>query len=329
METVFVTGGSGFVGRNLIRELVRRKITVKALSRSEASSKKLENLGAEVIFGDLDAVDEMTKAMRGCDVVFHCAALVVESGDPDRFHQVNVTGTENVLTAAKAADVPKFVHLGTEAVLIGGPQLINADETWHLPKKNIGLYPTTQALAEKAVLAANGRAMKTISVRPRFIWGRDDTSLLPRFVEAIENGNFMWISGGHYPVSTCHIDNVVEGLLLAAEKGEGGEIYFLSDGSPVEFRTFISNLLATQGVDVPGRSIPRPLARAAANVTDFIWNRFKLKSEPPITRARIKLVGEEATVNDAKARDKLGYEGKMTVEKGLAEMRQTAGASVA
>ncbi len=329
METVFVTGGSGFVGRNLIRELVRRNINVRALSRSETASKMLEGLGAEVVFGDLDAVDVMTEAMRGCDVVFHCAAYVEESGDPYHFHQINVTGTENVLSAAKTAGVPTFVHLGTEAVLIGGPRLINADETWPLPKKNIGLYPSTKALAEKAVLAANGRAMKTISVRPRFIWGRDDTSVMPKFIEAIKGGKFVWINGGHYPVSTCHINNVVEGLLLAAEKGEGGEIYFLTDGEPVEFRTFITDLLATQGVDVPGRSIPRPLARAAANVADFIWNRFKLKSDPPITRARLKLVGEEATVNDAKARSELGYEGKISVEEGLAEMRQAAGVSVA
>ena len=118
------------------------------------------------------------------------------------------------------------------------------------------------------------------------------------------------------PTSTCHVDNVVEGVLLAAERGASGETYFLTDGPPVDFREFLTKLLATQGVDAGTRTVPRWIARVAAGTTAWM-------KRPPVTRTAIALIGNEVTVDDRKARHDLGYAGAMTRRRGLAEMSVT------
>src|SRR5688500_16422261 len=141
MAIVFVTGGSGFVGRNLIRALIARGDGVRALARSESSITAVEKLGATPVKGDLDSVDAMTEGMRGAGVVFHAAAQTDMTGTKDQFYKVTVAGTENVLAAAKAAGVRRFVHVGTEAVLADGKPIVDADETRPHPDRPAGLYP--------------------------------------------------------------------------------------------------------------------------------------------------------------------------------------------
>src|SRR5688500_6441445 len=139
MQQVFVTGGSGFVGRTLLAELGRRGIPARALARSDAPANAVAALGAEVARGDLDDVAAMTAGMKGCDVVVHAAAHVKEHGTRDEFFRGNVTGTENALAAARAAGVTRFVHVGTEAVLADGRPIIRADEDTPLPAEPAGL----------------------------------------------------------------------------------------------------------------------------------------------------------------------------------------------
>jgi nucleoside-diphosphate-sugar epimerase len=316
VKRAFVTGGSGFLGKRLIAELAAgRGVPVHALARSEAAAIAVRGAGAEPVRGDLDDARAMTEGMKDCDVVFHAAAYVKQHGKLAEFLSANVGGTEHALAAARAAGVRRFVHIGTEAVLADGKPIVRADETRPYPAKPAGPYPISKGLAERAVIAANRIGeLETVVVRPRFIWGQGDTSLLPELVEAVRKKKFGWIGGGRYLTSTCHVANVVEGTLLAAERGAPGEIYFLTDGPPVEFRTFLTELLATQGVDAGTREVPRWLARAVAALTAWL-------PRPPVTKTAIALVGGEVTVDDAKARRDLGYAGKVTREAGLAEMR--------
>jgi nucleoside-diphosphate-sugar epimerase len=313
MAPVFVTGGSGYVGRNLIRALVARGDDVKALARSAASRAAVAKLGAVPVAGDLDDVAAMTEAMRGAELVFHAAAQTNQRGTREDFYRGTVAGTEHVLAAAKAAGVKRLVHVGTEAVLADGKPIVRADETRPRTTRPAGLYPWSKGLAEERVLAASGGGLETVVIRPRFVWGGDDTSVLPEMIAAVKAGRFGWIGGGRYLTSTCHIDNLVEGALLAAEKGRPGEIYFLTDGEPTELRGFVTAMLKTQGVDAGTRAVPRWVARLGAFLTGW-------RKQPLITKAEIGLFGVEVTVDDSKARRELGYRGAMTIERGLAAM---------
>lgn len=319
---VFVTGGSGFLGRALVRTLVARGDTVRALSRSAGADQVLSGLGAEPVRGDLDDTAALKRGLAGCEVAFHAAATVTDWGREEEFLRINVEGTGRVLDAARAAGVRRVVHVSTEAVLVGGPPIRNADESWPLPVAPIGLYPRTKGLAETRVLASVAQGQDAVIVRPRFIWGRGDTTLLPRFVEAVRTGRFAWIGGGRYLTSTCHVDNVVEGMLLAAERGPAGGVYFLTDGPPVEFRRFLTDMLATQGVTPPDRSIPLWLARGVAVAGEGAFTVLPLKGGPTLTRCGVRLMGEEVTVNDRRARDVLGYAGRVGMAEGMAGLRE-------
>jgi len=123
-------------------------------------------------------------------------------------------------------------------------------------------------------------------------------------------------------MSTSHVYNVVEGHLLAAEKGEGGETYFVTDDGTVEFRGFITNLVRTRGVEPPERSVPTWLAKPAASVLEGVWNVLGRSTPPPINRMTLAVIGCEITVDDSKAREQLGYEPVVTREEGLKELRE-------
>jgi nucleoside-diphosphate-sugar epimerase len=314
----FVTGGSGFLGGRAIELLRARGDEVHALARSEAAAAAVIAVGARAVPGDLDDVAAMAVGMTGCEAVFHCAASTVQFGNRRAVAEINVEGTQRALDAARRAGVKTFVHVSTEAVLVGGRPIIRADETRPRASHPIGVYPLTKGLAEERVLAADSTALKTVIVRPRFIWGANDTSVLPRIVETVKRGRFKWVAGGRHLTSTCHVDNAVHGMLLAADRSRGGEIYFLTDGEPVELRLFLTQLLEKAGVTPGDGSVPRWLARAAAWLAELAWRTFHLAGEPPITRSAIRLIGEEVTVVDDKARRELGYAPVVTREQGLA-----------
>jgi nucleoside-diphosphate-sugar epimerase len=322
-RAAFVTGGSGFVGRHLISFLRERGWTVRALARSDAAAAAVEKAGAAAVRGDLDDAEAMRRGMEGCEVVFHAAAKVEVWGKRADFQRINIDGTQRLCDAARAAGVKKVVHVSTEAVLVDGTPIRDADETRPLPARPLGLYPWSKGAAEEVVRRANRDGLTAVIVRPRFIWGKGDTTLLPRLVDLVKRGKYAWIAGGAFDTSTCHVLNLCEALLLAAEKGKGGETYFVTDGDPIEFRRFLTDMMQTAGVDPSrARSLPRWLARAFAVVVEGVWRLFALKSEPPVTRTTVRLAGETVTVVDAKARRELGYRPIVTREQGLAAMRR-------
>src|SRR6478672_289176 len=254
MSAAFVTGGSGFVGGRLIERLRRDGHDVRALARSEQAASRVAELGAEPLRGELGDVAALRAGADGCELAFHAAATLGDWGSREDFERGNVQGTKNVLGACADAGVRRFVHVGTEAALMAGEPLVEVDESAPLRPDSPVLYSSTKAQAEQAVLAASRDGFETVAVRPRFVWGRGDTTLLPAMVDLVRGGRFAWIAGGRHRTAITHVDNTVEGLVLAAGSGHPGNAYFVTDGEPVVFREFVSQLLRTQGVEPPARS---------------------------------------------------------------------------
>jgi nucleoside-diphosphate-sugar epimerase len=171
------------------------------------------------------------------------------------------------------------------------------------------------------VLDANQDAFQTVVVRPRFVWGRGDTTLLPTMVELVRSGRFAWIGGGRHRISTTHVDNAVEGLVLGASRGTPGNAYFVTDGDPVVFREFVTQLLSTQGIEPSARSIPSPIAHALALAGETAWRTLPLPGRPPLTRFAYWASSQECTIRIDKARERLGYRPVRTIPDGLRELR--------
>jgi nucleoside-diphosphate-sugar epimerase len=313
----FVTGGSGFIGSALIRRLTEAGRPVRALARSDAAARKVADAGGEPVRGDLGDADAMRQGAGGCELAFHAAARLGAWRPWEQFERINVQGTRDAIGACRAAGVRRFVHVGTEAAVISGEPLHDADESLPLRPDSKEYYCASKALAEQVVRDASGDGLETVVVRPRFVWGPGDTTLLPQIVERVRSGRFAWIGGGRQRTSVTHVDNAVEGLLLAAERGRPGQAYFVTDGKPVVFRDFMTRLLGTQGVEAPDRTLPLSLAKGIAAVCETLWRRLPLPGEPPLTRTAVWLSALEVTIDISKARDELGYEPRLSTEEGL------------
>ncbi|MFL5845442.1 MAG: NAD-dependent epimerase/dehydratase family protein [Solirubrobacteraceae bacterium] len=323
MPTAFITGGSGFIGGALIDRLLREGWHVKALARSSKAARTVGDRGAEASMGDLDDVGAMTSGARGSDVVFHAAAHLGEWGARSEFERGNVGGTRHVLEAATAAGVRRFVHVGTEAALMHGEPLIDVDETAPLRPDSPALYSATKAQAEQLVRAAEG--IETVVVRPRLVWGPGDTTILPGVRAAVERGRWAWIGGGRHRTSTTHVDNVVEGLWLAATKAPPGGVYFVTDGEPVVFRDFITRLLATQGLDPGDKTLSPRVAATVAAAGETLWRVLPMRGAPPLTRLALWLASQECTIDIGRARRELGYAPVTTIDAGMEQLRRVAG----
>ena len=325
MPTAFVTGGSGFIGGALIRRLTREGWTVRALARSESSERKVREAGAEPVRGDVEDAASMRAGAEGCEYAFHAAAMVGDWGTRDEFERLNVAGTQNALNACAQAGVRRFVHVGTEAGLLAGQPLVNANESARLRPDSPALYSSTKAKAEQAVRDANrDGGFETVVIRPRLVWGPGDTGVLPSILDAIRGGQFRWIGGGRHRTATTHVDNTVEGLVLGAMRGRPGGVYFVTDGDPVVFRDFVTELVGTQGVEPPQSELPAGVARAVAATAETAWRVLPLKGRPPITRFAVWVTSQECTIDISRARDELDYEPVKTREEGLAELRAEA-----
>ena len=322
MAKAFVTGGSGFIGRRLIERLRSDRHDVHALARSEEAERRVTDAGAEAVPGDISDAESIRAGAQGCELGFHLAAKVEDWGPWEEFEQANIEGTRNVLEGCAKAGVRRFVHAGTEAALIAGEPLVNVDETAPLRPDSKAPYARSKAIAEQAVRDASRDGFETIVLRPRFVWGRGDTSLLPGILELVEGGRFTWIGGGDHLTSTTHVDNTVEGLVLAAERGRPGEAYFVTDADTVVWREFLSEMIETQGVEAPTRSIPTALAAALMGAGELGWRLLPLRGRPPLSRFAFWISSQECTIDISKARDELGYEPVMSREQGLAEMRE-------
>jgi nucleoside-diphosphate-sugar epimerase len=321
MSTVFVSGGSGFLGSKLLPSLVSAGHRVRALARSAEAERAVATLGAEAVGGDLGDVTALTAALGGCEYVIHAAARRQQGGSAADYHRDNLVGTQNMVSAAEAAGVRRFVLVGAAMCLLGGRPVDKADESWPLNEPRYSAYASTKTLADRAVRAANREKFTTCVVRPGWIWGPGDPQAAS-VAAAATSGRMRLIDGGRYPIVTSHVDNTVHAIHLALARGAGGEAYYVFDDGVVQLGEFIAGLLGARGLEAPTKSISRRTAWIAGSVMDAAWTVLRRPGAPPLSRLMVALNGGPFVVSDDKARVELGYEPVISRAEGMRRLRE-------
>ncbi|MCA8886957.1 MAG: NAD(P)-dependent oxidoreductase, partial [Hyphomonadaceae bacterium] len=221
---IFITGASGFVGGAAAKYLAEHGHDARAMSRSEKSDAKIRALGATPVRCDLE--DVSAAHIGDAEAIVHCAAFVEQWGPVDAWKRFNIDGTDRMLKASRAAGAKRFIHISTESVLWRGQHLRGVDETYPRAPNSPYPYSWTKARAEELVEKANTEAFQTIILRPRFIWGPGDTTLLPTIEHMTKTGQWTWINNGRAKTSTTHIANPVHAIDLPLTRGNGGQPYF-------------------------------------------------------------------------------------------------------
>ncbi|HSM68594.1 MAG TPA: NAD-dependent epimerase/dehydratase family protein, partial [Xanthomonadales bacterium] len=174
---ILVTGGGGFLGSAICRQLLARGEQVIAYQRRPAP--QLEAQGARVVQGDLLDRTLLAHSVAGCDAVIHTAGKAGVWGAYEQYYQANVVGTDHVISACRENGVPWLVHTSSPSVVHGGGDIEGGDESLPYPARFTAPYPETKALGEQLVMAASGVRLATVSLRPHLIWGPGDPHLLP------------------------------------------------------------------------------------------------------------------------------------------------------
>jgi len=321
-----VTGGGGFLGLAIVRQLINRGDRVVSFSRGEYP--QLAELGVEQRRGDLSDLNALVDAAKGCDVVFHVAAKAGIWGEFKEYYQANVAGTENVIAACRVHSIDRLVYTGSPSVVFDGSDVEGGDESLPYPSHYEAHYPHSKAIAEKAVLAANSHALATVSLRPHLIWGPGDNHLVPRIVAKGRAGALRRI--GHSPclVDTVFVENAAEAHLNAADRlapgaPPAGKAYFISNGEPIPLWDMVNHILAAAGLPPVTRHVPPSLAYAAGAVCEVVWKTMNLSGEPPMTRFVANELSTSHWFDISAARRDLGYTPRISIEQGLKLLRDS------
>jgi nucleoside-diphosphate-sugar epimerase len=319
-----VTGGGGFLGGAIVRRLVERGWSLRTLQRGYYS--ELEELGVKQLRGDIADADTVSRAVDGCDIVFHVAAKVDPWGAYPPFHSTNVVGTENVLRAMREHGSPKLVYTSTPSVVHSRGDLAGVDESEPYPEHFDAAYPQTKAVAEMAVLAANDDRLSTVALRPRLIWGPGDTNLVPQLVERARAGQLRFVGDGSNLVDTVYIDNAVDAHLLAADllgpdAACAGRPYFISNGEPRPLKQIINGILEAAGLPPEERTVPLKAALVAGAIFENLHKVFPTRSGPRMTRFIASNFAAAHWFDISAARRDLGYEPRVSIEEGLQRLK--------
>lgn len=325
-QSVLVTGGGGFLGKAIVKMLLARGDRVYSFSRQWYS--ELDNWDVEQIQGDISDAAAVEAACKGKNTVYHTAAKAGVWGPYADYYRINTEGTLNIIVGCKTAGVARLVYTSSPSVVFDGRDMESADESVPYPLHYDAPYSETKSLAEQAVRQA-GRCketeLKTIVLRPHLIWGPGDNHLIPRILQRAKR--LRRIGDGNNRVDVIYIDNAAKAHLqaetaLAKNPVLSGNVYFISQGTPVLLWEMVDNILKAGGLPPVRRTISPAAALKIGRLLEWVYAILSIKSEPPMTR----FVARELSTShwfdiQAAVRD-LGYTPEVSTAEGLQRLSE-------
>ena len=320
-HTCLITGAGGLVGSYLAQACVNRGYKVKALIRNGSDSSFLEKLGVEVVRGDLQDESLPKEATLGVDTVFHCAAKVGDWGSIDSYRQVNVEGLRKLLNSLEPSQIHRFIHFSSLGVYEARHHY-QTDESTPPPEQHFDGYTQSKVESEKLALQYHReKGYPVVVLRPGFIYGPRDRTVLPRLMQKLKTKEVKYIGSSSFAMNNIFVGNLVHAAFLALDNPKAvGEVFNLTDGEKTSKKRFITSI--AKGMNLPSPffiPVPLWLAKLIASSMEKKALKNGAQQAPKVTRANIKFLGLNLDFSIEKAKRILGYAPIKTFDEGIAE----------
>jgi nucleoside-diphosphate-sugar epimerase len=281
----------------------------------------LERIEVEMIRGDLLDAEAVRKAMNGADVVVHCAAKVGDQGPVDDYRAVNVEGLRALLEACRGKPLRRFVHMSSLGVYEARHHY-GTDESEPLPASHMDSYTQTKVEADRLALEYQHKhRIPVVVLRPGFVYGPRDRTVLPKLIKRMTNGKIHYLGGDRRALNTIYIGNLVDAVFLAVEKPDAvGQAYNLTDGEAVSKRRFFEAVADGMSLPRSKQMLPRWLAGIVARMLERRMRRAVARGKQAlITPAQFKFLLLNLDFSIEKAKRELGYRPRFTFDQGMRE----------
>ncbi|MBL8819219.1 MAG: NAD-dependent epimerase/dehydratase family protein [Planctomyces sp.] len=308
-DLILITGATGLVGSHLAEQARSRGLRVRALVRAGARSDLLKSWGVELVSGDLDQPESLRKATEGVTLVIHCAAKVGDWGPTDEYRKVNVDGTRALLDAALATgSLKRWIQISSLGVYEGRDHFGTDEST---PPSTTGIDGYTLTKVESELLVCDyirNKKLPAVVLRPGFIYGPRDRTILPRLLERLKSGKFAYLGSTDKLMNNTYVGNLCEAVWLAIEHDDVvGEVFNIHDPRSVTKKEFMNTVCDAAGIPQPKKVVPLPVARFLASAMEKLWKLMGKKEAPLLNSARIKFLGLNLDYSIEKARRQLRY----------------------
>lgn len=314
--TIAITGIGGFIGLRMAERARANGWTVRGLDLSPAGAERARAAGAEVVVGSVNDAAAVAAALQGADWVFHTAAIVEEDGPRDLYERVNIEGTRTVCNVAQQLGVRRLVHLSS--VMVYGfdyPQDVAEDG----PVDGQGnVYNDTKLASERVALSFNDpQRLGVIVIRPGDVYGRGSLPWVTRPVQMLRRGVFMLPGRGSGVINHVHVDNLIDGVMLAVDHDAIGEAFNITDGVATRCDAFFAPHARLAGV----RRVPTLPTWAVMLLMRLSQPWWRLRGQtPPASPTALRFLLRRHRYSIAKAQARLGYQPRIDLEQGMQQM---------